>query len=91
MARRQGTPFAEAVSMQAHVVEHGRAPKRASDPDYQGPLNHAYHFDAACFAAVLAEHGQSLGVARHLATVERAELDESGRDRAHRHAGKSAS
>jgi tryptophan halogenase len=73
-----GTPFAEAVSMQAHVVEHGRAPKRAGDPDYQGPLNHAYHFDAACFAAVLAEHGQSLGVRRHLATVERAELDESG-------------
>lgn len=73
-----GTPFAEAVSMQAHVVAHGRAPKRATDPDYQGPLNHAYHFDAACFARVLAEHGQELGVRRHLATVERAELDEGG-------------
>jgi tryptophan halogenase len=74
----EGTAFAEAVTMQSHLVDHGRAPKRTSDPDYQGPLNHAYHFDAACFAATLAEHGQSLGVKRHLATVERAELDEHG-------------
>ena len=73
-----GMAFAEAVTMQQRLIEHGRAPKRATDPDYQGPMNHAYHFDAACFAAVLAEHGQSLGVRRHLATVERAELGESG-------------
>ncbi len=73
-----GMPFAEAVTMQKRLIDHGRAPKRATDADYQGPMNHAFHFDAACFAAVLAEHGQSLGVRRHLATVERADLDESG-------------
>lgn len=73
-----GMAFADAVTMQSLLVECGRAPKRAVDPDYQGPLNHAYHFDAACFAAVLVEHGQSLGITRHLATVERAELDECG-------------
>ncbi len=74
-----GLSFAEAVTMQSRVVEHARAPKRPQDPDYQGPLNHAYHFDAACFARVLAEHGtQTLGVHRHVATVERAELDERG-------------
>jgi tryptophan halogenase len=77
-AAPEGTAFAEAVTMQKHVVDHGRAPKRAGDADYQGPLNHAYHFDAACFAKVLAEHGQSLGIKRQLATVERAELDEQG-------------
>lgn len=72
-------PFAEAVTLQSRVVERGRAPKRPQDPDYQGPLNHAFHFDAACFARVLAEHGtQTLGVHRHVATVERAELDEHG-------------
>lgn len=70
--------FADAVTMQSCVVEHGRAPKRASDPDYQSPFNHAYHFDAACFARTLAEHGKSLGIKRHMATVERAELDEQG-------------
>lgn len=74
----EGMPFAEAVTMQSRMVAHGRAPKRATDADYQSPLNHAYHFDAACFAATLAEHGQSLGVKRHLATVERAELDGQG-------------
>lgn len=74
----EGVAFADAVTMQQHVVDHGRAPKRAGDADYQGPLNHAYHFDAACFAATLAEHGQGLGITRHLATVERAELDARG-------------
>jgi len=74
----EGMAFAEAATMQQHVVDHGRAPKRATDADYQGPLNHAYHFDAACFAATLAEHGQGLGVVRHLATVERAERDGRG-------------
>ncbi|MCX7512280.1 tryptophan halogenase family protein [Frateuria sp. STR12] len=74
----EGMAFADAVTMQQCVADHGRAPRRAGDPDYQGPLNHAYHFDAACFAATLAEHGQGLGIRRHLATVERAELDERG-------------
>lgn len=75
----EGMPFAEAVSMQSSLVAHSRAPKRPRDPDYQGPMNHAFHFDAACFARVLAEHGQeALGVVRHVATVERAELDEHG-------------
>lgn len=73
-----GVAFADAVTMQSTLAEHGRAPKRAGDADYRGPLNHAFHFDAAGFAAVLAEHGQTLGVRRHLATVERVELDPHG-------------
>lgn len=78
-AAPEGMSFAEAVSMQTTLVDHARAPRRARDPDYQGPMNHAFHFDAACFARVLAEHGQqTLGVVRHVATVERAELDDDG-------------
>jgi tryptophan halogenase len=78
-AAPEGMSFAEAVSMQTTLVDHARAPRRARDPDYQGPMNHAFHFDAACFARVLAEHGQqTLGVVRHMATVERAELDDDG-------------
>ena len=74
-----GMPFADAVTMQSTLVDHGRGPRRLTDPDYQGPMNHAFHFDAACFARVLAEHGQqALGVQRHVATVERAVLDEQG-------------
>ncbi|HEY2623542.1 MAG TPA: tryptophan halogenase family protein [Dyella sp.] len=78
-AAPEGMPFADAVTMQSMLVDHGRGPKRLKDPDYQGPMNHAFHFDAACFAKVLAEHGQEvLGVKRLVATVERAELDEQG-------------
>lgn len=74
-----GLALADAVTMQKRVVDHARGPKRLSDPDYQAPLNHAYHFDAAKFAEVLAEHGQQhLGVVRRAATVERVELDETG-------------
>jgi tryptophan 7-halogenase len=75
----EGVSFADAVSMQSTVVDHARAPRRARDGDYQGPMNHAYHFDAASFARVLSEHAQgTLGVVRHVATVERTELDEQG-------------
>lgn len=74
----EGLDFADAATMQSSLVAYGKAPKRTGDPDYRGPLNHAYHFDAAGFAAVLAEHGQRLGVRRHLATVERVELDPRG-------------
>ncbi|MDF4004066.1 tryptophan 7-halogenase [Luteibacter sp. PPL552] len=78
-AAPHGMPFADAVSMQTMVAEHGRGPKRTRDGNYQGPMNHAFHFDAACFARVLAEHGQqALGVVRHAATVERAERDARG-------------
>ena len=73
-----GTAFAEAATMQKRVVDAFRGPKRSSDNAYQGRLNYAYHFDAARFAALLAEHGRSLGVAHTLATVENVELDETG-------------
>jgi tryptophan halogenase len=59
------TPFAEAVTMQQRVVDAQRAPKRVGDSDYNGPMNYAYHFDAARFAGLLAKHARSLGV-RHV-------------------------
>jgi tryptophan 7-halogenase len=71
--------FADAVSMQKRVADASRAPKRASDGDYLGPMNYAYHFDAGKFAALLAAHAKSLGVAHVVATVERTELASDGR------------
>lgn len=59
------TPFADAVTLQGEVVRQGRAPKRLSDPDFAGPMNYAYHFDAAKLAAALAARARTLGV-RHL-------------------------
>lgn len=70
--------FAQAATLQKRVADASHAPKRASDGDFLGPLNYAYHFDAPRFAGVLKEHAISLGVRHVLATVERAELDEGG-------------
>jgi len=70
--------FAEAATLQKRVADASRAPKRASDGDYLGPLNYAYHFDATSFATVLAEHARSLGVKHLLGHVERVSLDEQG-------------
>ena len=79
-AAPDGTPraFADAVSMQQRVADASRAPKRASDGDWLGPMNYAYHFDAGKFAALLATHAQSLGVERVIATVDRVALREDG-------------
>ncbi|WP_213979459.1 tryptophan halogenase family protein [Sphingomonas sp. dw_22] len=58
-------PFAQAVTIQNRVADARRAPKRAHEGDFGGPLNYAYHFDAARLARVLAARGRELGV-RHI-------------------------
>ena len=70
--------FADAVSMQQRVADASRAPKRASDGDWLGPMNYAYHFDAGKFAILLAAHAQTLGVERVIATVDRVERRDDG-------------
>jgi tryptophan halogenase len=73
-----GVPFAQAATMQKCVADASRAPKRINDGDFLGPMNYAYHFDAACFATMLAKHAISMGVEHQLATLERVELDKDG-------------
>lgn len=71
-------PFAQAMTIQNRVAEAQRAPKRSNEGAFTGPLNYAYHFDAARLAEVLAERAVALGV-RHLqGTVRQAALDERG-------------
>jgi len=77
-AAPEGVGFAAAATMQKRVADASHAPKRASDADFMGPLNYAYHFDAGKFAALLSTHAQSLGVKHVLANVERVELDDDG-------------
>jgi len=71
-------PFAEAVTIQARVAEAARAPKRPHESDFSGPLNYAYHFDAAKLAQVLAERARELGVRRLQGVVSETMLDETG-------------
>jgi len=73
-----GSEFAAVATMQKLVADASHAPKRATDGEYLGPMNYAYHFDAGRFASVLAAHAKSLGVVHVLATVDRVELAEDG-------------
>jgi tryptophan halogenase len=70
--------FAEATTLQKRVADASRGPKRLAGPDYQGPMNYAYHLDAARFANVLKEQALRLGVRHAPATVQRIELGEDG-------------
>ncbi|OZY86016.1 tryptophan halogenase [Cellvibrio mixtus] len=49
-------PFAEIVSSQFVVAEHGCAPKQVATPEYAGVLNYGYHLDAGKFAVILQRH-----------------------------------
>ena len=71
-------PFAEAMTFQKQVIEAARAPKRALEGDFEGPLNYAYHFDAAKAAQALARRAKELGVNHIEGTVTEVALDESG-------------
>lgn len=73
-----GRKWADVSTVQARVVEEGRAPKLATHPAYAAPLNYAYHFDAVRFAAVLRDHALTMGVHHVVDTVDRVELTEDG-------------
>jgi tryptophan halogenase len=71
-------PFAQAVTIQQRVAEAMRAPKRAHEASYAGPLNYAYHFDAVKLARLLAERARELGVRHVEATLSGVARDASG-------------
>jgi tryptophan 7-halogenase len=73
-----GTALADAVGIQKTVADAALAPKRSHDPNYGGPLNYAYHFDALRFAAFLATVAKERGVTHLADTIESVTLDESG-------------
>jgi tryptophan halogenase len=70
--------FADAVTLQERVCDAGRAPKRTSDAAFRGPMNYAYHLDAARFGTFLSSVAKSLGVNHLVGTVDDVQLDEQG-------------
>jgi tryptophan halogenase len=70
--------FAEAVTIQNRVAEAKRAPKRPDEGDFSGPLNYAYHFDAARLAEILADRARELGVVHLEGLMTGVALDENG-------------
>jgi len=71
-------PFAQAMTIQNRVAEAKRAPKQANEGEFTGPLNYAYHFDAARLAEVLADRARALGVRHIQGNLRDATLDEQG-------------
>lgn len=54
--RHADIPFADLVSFQPHLCEHGRAPKQAVTPEYAAVANYGYHLDAGKFGLFLRKH-----------------------------------
>ncbi|MCI4589493.1 tryptophan 7-halogenase [Sphingobium sp. BYY-5] len=52
----------EVCGPQKKAADTGRAPKLQSHPDYVGPLNYAYHFDAVTLAELLRDKAVENGV-----------------------------
>lgn len=71
-------PFAEAVTIQNRVAESKRAPKKRGEGEFSGPLNYAYHFDAARLAKILQARAVELGVRHVSGLLTGVELDADG-------------
>lgn len=68
----------EVNTVQKFISDRNYAPKRIVDPDFTGPLNYAYHFDAIKLGAFLRKHVIGMGVKHITDTVDTVELDERG-------------
>jgi hypothetical protein len=73
------TRFAELVSFQPHLCEHGKAPKQTTTPEFAAVANYAYHLDAGKFGEFLKTHCKDkLGVEHVLDHVMSIETHEDG-------------
>ncbi|AJP72089.1 tryptophan halogenase family protein [Sphingomonas hengshuiensis] len=71
-------PWDEASSPQRRAVDACRAPKLPSHPDFTGPLNYAFHFDAVALAKLLRDQSIANGVAHLTDTVTEVLIGEDG-------------
>ncbi len=70
--------FAEAVTIQDRVAGAKRGPKRLGEPDFDGPLDYAYHIDAHNLAHLLAERARELGVIHLLGELDHSDIGSDG-------------
>ncbi len=73
-----GVSLVDATTLQGKVCDAGLGPKRITDAPYQGPMQYAYHLDAARFATFLRDVGKSLGVRHLLGNVTAVNTSEDG-------------
>lgn len=70
------TAWDDVSTPQKRAGDAHRAPKLPTHPNFQGPLNYAFHFDAAALAVLLREQGIANGVRHITGTVEAVTLRE---------------
>jgi tryptophan halogenase len=63
---RDKVSFADAVSVQSHLGEHGLAPKQISTAEYDFNANYGYHLDAGKFAGLLQKHCTTKLAVKHI-------------------------
>jgi glycine/D-amino acid oxidase-like deaminating enzyme len=68
----------EVSTPQKRVADSYRAPKLIDHPNYEAPLNYAYHFDTLKLAAFLRKQSVAAGVQHVLDTVDAVNLAEDG-------------
>ncbi len=68
----------DAATPQKAAADAFRAPKMASNPDYRGPLNYAFHFDAVALAGLLRDHAVANGVSHLTDTVTEVMVGDEG-------------
>lgn len=71
-------PWAEACSVQSTVIQEKLAPKLLTHPNYDAPLNYAYHFDATKLANLVKDNAMKRGVIRLVDTIEKVNKDNDG-------------
>ena len=71
-------PWSECCTVQERAVEAKLAPKLISHPNYEAPLNYAYHFDATKLAALVRRRAMEMGVKLLIDTIDDVKLDEDG-------------
>ncbi len=72
-------PYAEVVSHQAHLCNHGRAPKQITTPEWAAVANYAYHLDAGKFGQFLQKFcTEKLGVKHVLDHVQGVNSKDNG-------------
>jgi tryptophan 7-halogenase len=74
----QDIQWDEVSSPQKRVADSSRAPKRIEHPDYEAPLEYAYHFDTVKLAALLRNRGVASGVRHVRDVVDAVNLMEDG-------------
>ena len=71
-------PWAKACSVQSTVIDEKLAPKLITHPQFDAPLNYAYHFDATKLAALVRNKATDTGVRRLVDTFDNVTLAEDG-------------